>query len=697
MIRIGIDIGGTFTDLCAVTPDGRCWSAKLLTTPADPSAGFLAILDRAFRADPAYRDVRAIVHATTLATNALLEGATARLGLITTAGFRDVLEIGRHFRRDLYNFFLEKPPVLVPRERRLEVDERVGAGGAVVRALDRAAAEAAVDQLLAEGVEVILVCFLHSYARPDHEREVAEIVRRRGPVPVITSHTVCGEHREYERFSTAAVHGAVLPRVRGYLHRIATGLRAAGVAAPVAVMQSNGGMAGVDAVLDRPGSVVESGPAAGVIAAVEVGRRLGVADLISFDMGGTTAKATLVRGGRIAVTNDYEVGGGLQGGFGTGYPLRTPVVDVVEVGTGGGSVAFLDEVGRLHVGPRSAGAAPGPACYGLGGTEPTVTDADLVLGRLRPDHFAGGQTRLSVPAARDAIERAVAQPLGLSLEAAAEGVVALADAQMVEALRLVSVRRGHDPRDFVLVAFGGAGPGHAAELARELGCPRVVIPTEAGVQSAWGLLVADARRDFSQAVLGRADALDLPALRRLYEGLVNRGRDELRASGFRDGQLRDRLAIDARYPGQAFEVTVELPGAPDFTAEMAARVNALFHESHDRLYGHSDPGSAVEWVTLRAAVLGEVPRRAPPAVPPARRPLEERRLAVYTMTWAGRRWEAPLYERSALGRGDRIRGPALIVQADSSTAVPPGAELTVEPTGDFVLVIGLAAGPGGGR
>jgi N-methylhydantoinase A len=686
MIRVGIDIGGTFTDLCAVAPDGECWSAKVLTTTADPSAGFLDVLDRAFRAAPALREVCEIVHATTLATNAILEGNTARLGMLTTAGFRDVLEIGRHFRRELYNFFLEKPPALVPRARRLEVAERVGADRSVVRELDRAGAEAAIDRLLAQDVEVVLVCFLHSYARPEHEREVADMARRRGAAAVVASHSVCDEHREYERFSTAAVHGAVLPRVRHYLERIEGGLRAAGVTAPLAVMQSSGGMAGVATVLERPASIVESGPAAGVIAAVEVGRRLRLTDLISFDMGGTTAKATLVRGGRLVVTGDYEVGGGLQGGFGAGYPVRTPVVDVVEVGTGGGSIAYVDEVGRLHVGPRSAGAAPGPACYGRGGTAATVTDADLVLGRLSPDHFAGGQTRLSVPAARQALERAVAAPLGLSVEAAAEGVVALANAQMVQALQLVSVRRGHDPREHVLVAFGGAGPGHAAALAQELGCPKVVIPTEAGVQSAWGLLVADARRDFSRTILTRAEALDLHTLRQCYQALVDRGRQELRASGFRDDRVRDRLAVDARYAGQAFEVMVELPEPPAFDDGMVGRLNESFHESHQRLYGHSDPAAAVEWVTLRATVVGEVPRPAARTVAPARRPLEERRLAVRDMTWAGRRCQAALYDRPALGAGDHIIGPALIVQADSCTAVPPGTAVTVEPTGDLILL-----------
>jgi N-methylhydantoinase A len=685
MIRISVDIGGTFTDLCVVTSSGRTWSTKLLTTPADPSVGFLQVLDAAFQNDPHYRAARDLVHATTLATNAILEHKTAHLGLITTAGFRDVLEIGRHFRRDLYNFFLEKPPVLVPRSRRLEVAERVDARGHVVQPLDLDEAERAIERLLADRAEVILVCFLHSYAYPAHEDAVAQLVRRRSTVPVIASHAVCGEHREYERFSTAAVHAAVLPRVRHYLQQLQTGLGANGVTAPLSIMQSSGGLATAAAVLERPGSIVESGPAAGVIAAVEVGRRLGLMDLISFDMGGTTAKAALVREGRIAMSNDYEVGGGVQGGFGTGYPLRAPVVDVVEVGTGGGSIAFVDEVGRLHVGPRSAGADPGPACYQRGGTVPTITDANLVLGRLSPAHFAGGRLALSPAAARAALEEKVARPLGLSVQAAAEGIIALANAQMVQALRLVSLQRGHDPRDFALVAFGGAGPAHAAELARELSCPRVVIPAEAGVQSAWGLLAADARRDISQAIFGPVDRLDLESLRQSYRQLVDRGREEFTRSGFRPDQIRDRLAVDIRYTGQAYEVTVELPEVPTFSSEMAARLNALFHAGHQRLYGHSEPAATVQWVTLRATVLGEVPRAALPNLSATDRPLLQRRLMLGEMIWNGEPYQAPWYDRRALGRGDRIVGPALVLQDDTSIAMPPGMELLVEATGDVIL------------
>ncbi|MSR65167.1 MAG: hydantoinase/oxoprolinase family protein [Verrucomicrobiae bacterium] len=683
--RIGIDIGGTFTDLFVLSKDGKSWSTKVLTTPRDLSVGFIDILERALQTDPDFRAVAEIVHATTVATNAILENDTARLGMITTRGFRDVLEIGRHFRRDLYNFFLEKPPMLVPRQLRLEVAERVAADGSVVTPLNTGEVEVAIDSLLARQVEVILVCFLHSYARPDHEQQVAEIVRRRCNLPVLMSHAVCPEYREYERFSTTTVHGAILPKVRGYLENIQAQLTKQNIRAPLSVMQSSGGIATASQVAERPGAIIESGPAAGVISAVEVGRRLGFSNFITFDMGGTTTKASLVRDGTVTLKNDYEVGGGIQGGFGTGYPLRTPVVDVVEIGTGGGSLCYVDAAGHLHVGPRSAGADPGPACYDRGGTEPTITDAHAVLGRMRPEYFAGGQFSLKVAAARNAIERAVARPLGLGPTKAAEGILALANEQMVRALELVSIQRGYDPRTLTLVAFGGAGPLHAAELAGELGCPRVVIPPEAGVQSAWGLLVSDCRRDYSHAFLSRVDALDLAVAKRLFESMVRRGSAELLEAGFARSSLRNHLTVDARYVGQAYEVVVQLREPPAFTKAMVARITRSFHQHHQRLYGHSDLASPVEWVTLRASVTARVPRPAPRKLAAAKESLAKRRYATQVMVWNGKRLPSPVYHRSALAAGDRFAGPALIIQEETTVAVPPGFKVTVERTGDIVI------------
>jgi N-methylhydantoinase A len=685
-MRVGIDIGGTFTDLCVLSDVGECRRTKLLTTSRDPSAGFLQVLRAAGVTEPAGA-MREIVHATTVATNAILEGTIARMGLITTAGFRDVLEIGRHFRRDLYNFFLEKPRALVPRRLRLEVSERLDADGNVVTPLDEPQTRHAAGMLRDADVEVILICFLHSYANPSHEQRAGEIVRESCDIPVVLSHLSCAEPREYERFSTAAVNGAVVPTVVRYLRTVERRLREHKIDASLSVMQSNGGMTSAGVVAEQPALIIESGPAAGAIAVAEIGRRRGVGDLISFDMGGTTAKASLIKGGMIAVNFDYEVGGGIQGGVGIGYPLRIPVVDLVEIGTGGGSIAVVNEVGRLTVGPRSAGAEPGPACYGRGGAEATVTDANLVLGRLRADRFAGGSLTLDVAAAVEAIQQRVARPLGVSVQRAAEGIVAVANAEMVGALELISVRRGLDPAEFTMVSFGGAGPMHAAELAAELRCPRVIIPPEAGVQSAWGLLVADARRDFSRAISGGNGALYPTELSALCAELTRRGDDDMTAAGFPADAIEAYVAIDIRYAGQAYELTVRIPNPPDFSPAGSQRITDLFHEQHQRVYGHADRGGRVQWVTLRVSVIGRVPKPVPRQLRPPTHSLDSRRLATQEMFWCGQATEAPVYERDELGCGDEIVGPALIVQFDASITVPPGVRALAEASGDIVLHI----------
>ena len=686
LTRVGIDIGGTFTDLFAVADDGRTWSAKVLTTPANPAEGLLDVLDR-WQTAGGEQEIREIVHATTVATNAVLEGTTARLGLVTTQGFRDVLEIGRHQRRDLYNLFLEKPPALIPRERRLEVRERIGADGSIIEPLHVADVVRAARQLNDLGAEAVVVAFLHSYGYPRHEREAAAVIADETNLPVVASHAVCREYREYERFSTAAVHAAVLPRVATYIREIGSRLTTRGIAAPLSVMQSSGGMAPAATVAREPASIVESGPAAGVIAAAEVGRRLGVSNVISFDMGGTSTKATLIRDGHVTINNDYEIGGGLHGGFGNGYPLRTPVIDLVEIGTGGGSIAGVDAGGSLYVGPASAGAEPGPACYGRGGTRPTTTDANAVLGRLRPDRFAGGHIQLDVGAARRAVAEHVADPLGMSVEGAAEGILTLAGAQMGRALELVSVARGHDPREFVMVAFGGAGPMHAADLARELGCSRVVIPPEAGVQSARGLLVAEARRDFSTAMLSAETELDLPEVERRFADMRDQGVRELRDAGFREKAISARLGVDARYTGQAYEVPVWLEEPAAFDGDLRHQVSREFHRAHARLHGHRDEDAAIEWVTLRASITARTVRPGSTELALPAEPLARRRLGIQPMIWAGEIHDAPVYARERLGRDDHIEGPALVIQDQTTLVVPPAASAHVQATGDIVLEI----------
>jgi len=689
--RIGIDIGGTFTDLFCITADNEVWTTKLLTTSADPSLGFLSILDSALSVhsegseSKSVTEVREIIHATTVATNAILEGKTAKMGLITTAGFRDVLEIGRHFRRDIYNLFLEKPPVLIQRHLRLEVHERIDSQGRIIEAVNEEDILEAKEMLLKEGVEVILVCFINSYANPEHERHAARILRENCEIPVIASHALCWEYREFERFSTAAVHGAVTPLVRNYLERIQSGLKTRDISAPLSVMQSNAGIARVHTVEEQPASIVESGPAAGVISCIEVGRRLGFENIICFDMGGTTAKAALIRNNRVEVKTDFEVGGGLQGGFGSGYPLLTPVVDLVEIGTGGGSICFIDEAGHLKVGPRSAGAEPGPACYGRGGREPTISDAHAVLGRLRSECFAGGHFNLDIEASRVSIAINIAKAGEMELNQAAEGIIAVANAQMVRALQLISVQRGYDPKEFVLVAFGGAGPMHAAELAFEIGCPTVIIPPEAGVQSARGLLVADARRDFSRVIVSSKGTFDLMVLQSQYDSLIKEGTEDLLEAGFSEGEIEYRIGIDTRYEGQDFEITVERPAPNHFDLEFISLIERDFHAAHQRLYGHSEPHSKVEWKILRATIIGLVPSMPRMHLGSKSTSLVSRKHSVQGVVWGGDSLDSTVYERSSLGAGDSIVGPSLILQVDTTIVVPPGFVANVAETGDILL------------
>jgi N-methylhydantoinase A len=536
-LRIGIDIGGTFTDAALVDGEtGAVRVVKVLTTPEDPAKGFMTALERGLAECAAGgRDVAAVVHATTVATNAIIEGKTARVGMLVTRGFRDILEIGRQIRSRLYDVHLQKPAPLVPRRFSLEVGERLDHEGRVLTPLDLDEVRRAARRLRAEGVEAVVVCLLHSYLNPAHERAVAAVLREEVPDAFLSvSSDVCPEFREYLRASTAAVNAAVMPIVSRYVDALESRLHALGAVAPFYVMQSNGGvMTSASAkarpvyAKARPVYMVESGPAAGVIAAGAIAAPYGHRNVMSFDMGGTTAKVGLIQDGRLRLSTEIEVGAQsvtpLGEGRGGGYPIRTPVIDLVEVGAGGGSEAWIDAGGALRVGPRSAGARPGPVCYGRGGTTPTITDANLVLGRLNPAFFLGGEMTLDAEAARRAIADRVATPLSLDALAAAAGIVEIANAHMIGAMRLVSVQRGYDPRDFVLVAFGGAGPLHANALARELGIPTVLVPPTPGIASAVGMLMTDLRHEFVTTRRMRLDTLTPAALETLFEEFLKEG------------------------------------------------------------------------------------------------------------------------------------------------------------------------------
>ena len=688
--RLGVDIGGTFTDATLVDEaSGRVHICKLSSTPADPSDGFLRITSRILdQAGVSPDQVSYVVHGTTVATNSIIEGRLAPTGFVTTEGFRDLLEIQRQIRASLYDVHFEKPPPLVPRHRCFGVPERLDASGDVVRPLDEAALRQTAARLRDEGVESIAVCFLHSYVNPAHERRAGEILREQfGAEAVSLSCEVAPDFREYFRASTTVINAGIRPSVARYLERIETRLREAGLQAPLLLMQSSGGVYSFRAAAEKPVFMVESGPAAGVIAAGALGERLGRRDLISFDMGGTTAKAGLVQDGAPGITKEYEVGSAAvsseHGARGGGYPIRSSVIDLVEIGAGGGSIAWIDRGGALRVGPRSAGADPGPACYGAGGREPTITDANLVLGRLDPGYFLGGEIRLDVEAAERAVRERCAEPLGLEPVEAARGIVEIANAAMAGALRRISIQRGYDPRDFTLVAFGGAGPVHGNRLARELEIPELLVPPSPGTFSAMGLLSTDLRHDFHATHLEPLAAAGADRLASALEALEAQGRRALAADGVDPARMRFVRQLDLRYVGQSYELGVEVEDA-GFPAAEVRRLAGRFHEEHERAYGFKAPGEPVEIVTIRLSAVGEISR-------PELRRLEAdsgagpagSRLVYFEES--GGFVDCPVYERSGLGAGTRIEGPAVVQELDSTTLLHPGYRAEVDPYGNLLI------------
>lgn len=675
--RAGIDVGGTFTDGVLLDEQGRLEIAKVASTPADLAAGFLeALMELARCSGVAPHDIAYLVHGSTVATNAIVERKIGRVGLLTTAGFRDVLEIGTQQRGRLYDLDAPKPEPLVPRKLRLEVRERIGAEGQVITPLEAADVENAAETFRMLDVEAVAVCFLFSFANPVHEEEAARLLGEKLPaVPVTLSSRVAPEFREYLRTSTTVVNGGLLPLVGRYVDSLERRLAEAGVQAPLHLMQSNGGVARAAEAKRLPVALIASGPAAGVIGAARIGAAVGSESVLSFDMGGTTADVGLVVDGRPQMRFRGEA---------AGHPVNLPQSDVLSVGAGGGSIARVDRFGSLFVGPESAGVDPGPAAYGRGGEDATVTDAHVVLGTLDPARFLGGRIELDAPAARRAIELHVARPLGFGLEEAAAAVVRIANATMVRALRVVSVARGHDPRRFTLVSFGGAGPMHACSIAAELGIGSIVVPRYPGVASALGLLLSDVRHDLRQTWVRRTNAVDLDELGERLGSLEREGRELLASAGFANGSGRIDFELDMRYRGQAYELTVPLGGAT--IDEPALRgVEAAFHAAHAQAYGHASPVDEVEIVTLRAHATGPVdpPRWGGPAAG-GRGDGRARSTRTVHLGPGGARPHA-VYERSALGEGTVLEGPAIVEQDDSTVVVEKGWRASVGAANSLVL------------
>jgi N-methylhydantoinase A len=687
-----VDIGGTFTDIVALGADGVAHTRKVSSTADDYVRAILEGL-RALGHETGLRPstVAEVLHGTTVASNAVLERAGARTGLITTRGFRDVLEIRRLRMPRLYDLSWEKPVPLVERRLRTEVIERVSARGAIVEPLHPDEVERALDRLLAEGVETLAVCLLNAYANPVHERAIEAIVRRRAPdLPVCLSAEVLPEIKEYERTSTTVVNAYLLPVVRHYLGRLGAGLASIEVSAPLHIMQSNGGLMSAEAAARHPMHMIESGPAAGVVGAQALCRRLGLARVITLDMGGTTAKASSIEDGEINRTAEIQVGGGITQGSrlltGAGYCLRVPAIDLAEVGAGGGSIVWIDPGGSLRVGPRSAGAAPGPICYGLGGTEPTITDANLILGYLNPRQLAGGAVKLHADRAHQVFDARIAGPLHRPLAEAAHGAHLVAASTMIRAIKAVTTERGRDPREFVLFAFGGNGPLFAAGMARALEMRRIVVPPAPGLFSAFGLLYADVEHHGVRTYRARTAELDPRHLAGVWQALEDEGRARLAAG---DGpeepgtRIRARRLADLRYQGQSSELMVPVADGPLDAAAVAALEEA-FGREYERTYGQrGGAGESIELVNLRVVVQAVPDRpRLPERLDLARDAGEGGVRRAYFGPEHG--WlDTPVLARAELG--SPRAGPCIVEEYDATCLVPPESRAALDGRGNIVV------------
>ena len=683
---LGCDIGGTFTDI-VLRGAGTVRTLKVSSTPDDYSRAILTAVREirdAFGIAPDAID--AVVHATTVATNTILEHKGAKTALITTEGFRDVLEMRRLRIPVMYDLQYDKPAPLVPRRLRYELPERMGPRGDVKKPIDEAQARVIAKKLLEEGVESVAICLLHSYANAAHEQRAAELVREQlnGKAYISLSSDILPEIREYERTSTAVVNAYIGPIVRHYVSSLSTQLKGAGVSGPLHIMQSNGGTMSAAAAAQKPAFLVESGPAAGVIACADIARSAGLGNVISFDMGGTTAKAAIVEDGEPARTTEYEVGAGINVSSklvkGGGYAIKLPFIDISEIGAGGGSIVSLDAAGSIKVGPQSAGAVPGPACYGLGGKEATFTDAAVVLGYLNPEYLVGGKLPINARLSREALERKVAAPLKLDVLRAAHGVYAIAVATMTRAVKAVSTYRGRDPRDFALVAFGGNGPVVAVAIARELEMRRVLIPPAPGVFSAAGLLFSNVEHTQQRSVFQQTSAVDARRLEKLFAELETEVRGEMHKEGIAEARVSVKRLADLRYTGQAFELTV-----PAERVDIAA-IEAAFHAEHKRTYGHSSEGDPVDLINIRviASAAPESKEGFAERLKDAQvaTPAQGRRQAYF----GGNLMDTPVLGRAALAK--RMQGPLIVEEFDATCIVPPGASAELDAHGNILIDAG---------
>lgn len=681
--RLGIDTGGTHTDIVLLDEEtGTITVSKVPTTPRDLSIGIMRAISKILgMAEGQASCVGRFVYGTTLVTNMIVQGQGGKVGLITTRGFRDVLEIGKAVRRwNIYDIYADKPKPLVARQLRRTVTERINARGEVVEELDEEEVAQVVDEFKRQGVQSIAVCLLHSYRNARHEQRIGEIIRERYPEAFISlSSQIMPEFREYERTSTTAINALVTPAMIAHLDCLQEQLRAAGVGSRPYIMQCNGGVATFSAVKSHPVNAIHSGPIAGVAGAILIAKLAGFKNIITMDMGGTSCDVSLVENSEPKMATNSTV---------AGHAVKIPTIDIHTIGAGGGSIAWIDAGGGLKVGPQSAGAVPGPACYNLGGTEPTVTDANLVIGRIRPDSFLNGEMTLDAESARAALEGRIAKPLGLDLLQAAHGILEIANANMIKALKLVSVARGHDPRDFALVGFGGAGPMHGTRIAEELHCETVIVPFSPGVIAALGLLAAPIRQDYVVNRIAGLDQLDPAEFDGYYQQMAERGRQDLLSEGVAEEHMLFVHTADLRYRGQAYEVQVAVPGALG-TSQSLVELAARFNEAHKQRYGYCSEGSRLEVVNVRTTALGILAAPQVAAYPQADD--EDPDMALLEMRdiyFNGAVVSSPVYLVSRLRPGHLVVGPAVVQDAGSTTVLFPHQTARVDPYKNLIVHLG---------
>jgi len=680
-MRVATDIGGTFTDLVYLDEHNRMGIAKCDTTPPNYELGVIDVINMA-EIEGGFVDT--FIHGTTVIINALTERKGAKTGLITTKGFRDVLEIARGNRPDLFNVRYQKPIPFVPRYLRMEVGERMNYKGEVLHSLAEEEVKAIVEELKSQGVQAIAVAFLHAYANPAHEKLAVKIIKREWPeVEVTASHEVTNEWREYERVSTAVLNAYVKPIAASYIDRLDNHLSSIQVEGNNYIMQSNSGTTTFAQAKETPINMVESGPVAGVFGAAILGKILHEENIIAFDIGGTTAKCSLIDHGEVKVTTDYHIE---RHDRSAGYPIKVPVVDIVEIGNGGGSIAWIDDAGSLKVGPQSAGALPGPVAYGKGGENPTTTDANLVTGRLSPENF---QNKVNMEAVKAAIWEKVAQRFNISVEEAALGIIRKANSNMLNALKLVSVRKGYDPTEFVLVAFGGGGPMHAMALAKELGVRKVIIPIAASVFAAWGMLMTDLRHDYIQTYIRRVNSINIDELNAVWKRLEDGALDQFKEEGFGPEKVSHTRYTDMRYVGQEHTVKVPVVGGL-LNEETIKDMVIVFHELHEKHYTFKLSEASTEIVNMHLISLGNVPKPEFPMLEEVGDNAEECVKEIRPVLFEDEGWvDTKVYSRDKLHAESVIKGPAIVEEPTSSAVVYPGQVLTVDAYGNLIITMGV--------